>query len=406
MEELYNYFIMSNARYDIIIIGGGAAGLFLASQLSPIKKTLILESNDRVGKKLLSTGNGKCNLTNLDMKTIHYNHPSYVEQFIDNYDAHDVIRAFERMGLLTKVIDERVYPYSECSSNVLDVLRLAVQKNGVDIKTGHFAKIIDYAADGFTVSGVYKDENETNKSFEYSADYVVLATGSTATFGRSSLDLYTAFGHTVRPIQPSLVPIKTDKESIKGLSGVRVKGGIRIGYRYEVGEILFKDFGVSGIAAFNMSNEISRGVAREGANILIDFMPEYSLSEVEGILNKRGNVTVGELLLGMFHSKVAARLIAASKSEESEMAPARVNSIAKVIKSYPIKIEGLGDMSLAQCTSGGLNINEFDESLQSLKQKGLYAIGEVLDIDGDSGGFNLHWAWASAHAVALTLNRI
>ena len=128
-------------RYDVIIIGGGASGMFLASELAG-RKVALLEANDRVGKKLLATGNGKCNLSNLDMNIIHYNHPSFVENYLDRFDVHDTIATFERMGLITKVVDKRVYPYSECATTVLDVLRSAVEKAGTDILTGHIVNSV------------------------------------------------------------------------------------------------------------------------------------------------------------------------------------------------------------------------------------------------------------------------
>lgn len=385
-------------RFDVIIIGGGASGMFLASELAG-RRVALIEANERVGKKLLATGNGKCNLTNLDMNIVHYNRPSFVETYLDRFDAHDTIASFERMGLITKVIDKRVYPYSECASTVLDILRGAVQKCGTEVFTGHIVNSVEYFADTYTVGGVTKVDGQT-KSFSFTADNVVLATGSNATFGRNSNNLFTALGHTAREFTPALVPIKTNKEPIKGLSGVRVKAGVRCGARYEVGEVLFKDFGVSGIAVFNMSSEIARGKLKIGSNLIIDFMPEYSVGEVENLLRKRGNVRVGELLTGTFHSKVVDRILWASGVNPDDLAQPKISAIARTIKTYTLKIEGLGDSSLSQVMSGGLNIREFDHNLMSMKSKNAFAIGEALDVDGDCGGYNLQWAWTSARVVA------
>ena len=395
---------MNTKKFDVIIIGGGASGLFLASQLPPSMNVAVLESNERVGKKLLATGNGKCNLTNLDMNIVHYNKPSFVESFLDRFDAHDTIATFEKMGLITKVIDKRVYPYSECASTVLDVLRKAIERNRTQVFTSHFVNAVENFNDEFIVGGVIKNDAKPNESFSYRADSVVLATGSPATFGRDSLSLYRALGHDARAMTPSLVPIKTDKEPLKGLQGVRVKAGVRIGYRYETGEVLFKDFGVSGIAVFNLSSEIARGRAKIGDMLTIDFMPEYSKAEVEDILTKRNNnYTVGELLLGTFHSKVQERIIWAANCDANDPAQSKIGALANAIKNYKFTIEGLGDVSLAQAISGGLNVREFDDNLMSLKVKNAYAIGEALDVDGDSGGYNLQWAFSSAKAVATAI---
>ncbi len=395
---------MNTKKFDVIIIGGGASGLFLASQLPPSMNVAVLESNERVGKKLLATGNGKCNLTNLDMNIVHYNKPSFVESFLDRFDAHDTIATFEKMGLITKVIDKRVYPYSECASTVLDVLRKVIERNRTQVFTSHFVNAVENFNDEFIVGGVIKNDAKPNESFSYRADSVVLATGSPATFGRDSLSLYRALGHDARAMTPSLVPIKTDKEPLKGLQGVRVKAGVRIGYRYETGEVLFKDFGVSGIAVFNLSSEIARGRAKIGDMLTIDFMPEYSKAEVEDILTKRNNnYTVGELLLGTFHSKVQERIIWAANCDANDPAQSKIGALANAIKNYKFTIEGLGDVSLAQAMSGGLNVREFDDNLMSLKVKNAYAIGEALDVDGDSGGYNLQWAFSSAKAVATAI---
>lgn len=415
---------MKEYFYDVAVIGGGAAGLFAAAEMPANIKTVIIEANERVGKKLLATGNGKCNLTNLDMNIVHYNRPSYIESFLDRFDAHDTVASFEKMGLLTKVIEKRVYPYSECSATVLDILRRAVERNGATVLTSHIVKSVEAFNDEFIIDGVYSEksqENEkeknkdltvlsvaNNKSFRMKVKSVVLATGSPATFGRDSLNLFTALGHTKREFVPSLVPIVTDKEPLKGLQGVRVKAGVRIGYRYEVGEVLFKPFGLSGIAVFNLASEIARGKAKSGAVMSIDFMPESSQAEVETMLRKRGGGSVAELMQGIFHTKVAERILNAADVSAADDARSKIGAIANAVKNYKLKIEGLGDTSLAQVMSGGLNVNEFDDNLMSLKAKNAYAVGEALDIDGDSGGYNLQWAWTSAKiaagAIAKTYN--
>lgn len=394
---------MENYAFDVAVIGGGAAGLFLAANLPPNISSVIIEANDRVGKKLLASGNGKCNMANLDMNIVHYNKPNIVEDYIDRFGAHDTIAAFEKMGLMTKVIDKRVYPYSECASTVLDILRRAVERNNCTQLTSHTVNFVESYNDGFNVNGVVKEKDKPNISFCVKARFVVLATGSPATFGKDSLDLFTALGHTKRAFVPSLTPIKTDKEPLKGLQGVRVKAGVRIGYRYEVGEVLFKEFGISGIAVFNMASEIARGKAKVGDILTVDFMPESSVADVETMLRKRGNVTVGDLLAGTFHSKIVDRIMCAAGVLPEDEAQSKIGAIANAIKHYRFIIEGLGDVSLSQVMSGGLNPREFDQNLESLKVKNAYAVGEALDIDGDSGGYNLQWAWTTAKLAAASI---
>ncbi len=381
--------------FDVIVIGGGAAGLFACAQFhGKGLRVCLLESNERVGKKLIATGNGKCNLTNLDMNFVHYNKPHYVDDFLNDYGALETISSFEKMGLLTKVIDKRVYPYSETSASVLDVLRRKLCDN-ISLLVSHTVEDITKIEDGFCVSGFTTKANRRASSFSIGSKYIVLATGSFATFGRDSLSLYEKFGHSIVPPKPSLVPIKTETEPIKSMSGVRVKAGVRLGYRYEVGEVLFKTFGLSGIAVFNMSSEIARGSASDDT-IKIDFMPESSLADVEKVLQKRGAATVKELMVGTFHSKVVERILWFTNCSLDDSANEKISKIASAIKSYPIKVTGLGDISLAQVVSGGLNTDEFDVGLMSKIVPNLYAAGEALDIDGDCGGYNLQWAWTSA----------
>ncbi len=385
--------------FDVVIIGGGASGLFLASQLPANLSVAIVECNDRVGKKLLATGNGKCNLTNMDMAISHYNNLREMQEHLDRFGPHDTIATFEKMGLLTRVHQGRVYPFSECASNVLDVLRREVERAGTTMFLSHTAKIVEKEFDTFKVTGVTRNEQEQNVNFVLEGRRVVVATGSNATFGRDSLHLLDNLGHTAKPFQPALVSIKTNKDPIKGLSGVRVKAGVKIGYRFEIGEVLFKDFGLSGIAVFNLSNEIARGRAKVGSVIELDFMPDISLGEVEQLLLKRGKTTCGDLLLGVFHSKVVDRILWAARCEKTDSALPRINHIAKIIKKYKIEVQGLGDKSIAQVMSGGFKLNQFDENMMSLNVKDVYVMGEAVDVDGDCGGYNLQWAWTSAKIV-------
>lgn len=395
---MVNYSNMER-NFDVIIVGGGAAGLYAAANLYGKKiKVCLLECNERVGKKLLASGNGKCNLTNLDMNFIHYNKPSFVEDFLFNYGALETITSFEKMGLLTKVVDKRVYPYSETSTNVLDVLRRKLNDN-ISVLTSHTVESIEKKDDIFTVYGYTTENGKKSGTFSLSAAIVLFATGSFATFGRDSLSILEKLGHKIVTPQPSLVPIKTEYEPVKGLSGVRVKAGVRLGYRYEIGEVLFKDFGLSGIAVFNMSSEIARGNA-PGDKIIIDFMPESSYAEVETMLRKRGAATVKELMVGTFHSKIVDRLLWSSGCTPDDNANDKISKIANSIKSYSLKIIGLGDFSLAQVASGGLSVDDFDKTLMSKKVPNLFAAGEALDVDGDSGGYNLQWAWTSAKICA------
>lgn len=370
---------------DVAVIGGGAAALFLAAGLGA--RATVLEGGDRVGRKILATGNGKCNLTGLHCTAEGYNNPSFVAPFLKAYSPQDAARDFNSMGLVTRVTaDGRVYPYSESAASVLDTLMRAASGAGATLLTGKTVTVLRAQDGGFAIGVRTKD----GAAEEYLANAVVLASGSNASNGRDSLSLFASLGHGVRPFVPSLVPIKTDKDDVKGLNGVRVKCAVTLRGTREEGEVLFREYGISGIAVLNLSALYARGQACVGDCITIDFAPDMTFDEVCAILQRGISPEVS--LKGMFHSRVAERIARRANG-------AGVDATASLVKAYPLTLCGTLDASSAQVMSGGLSTAEFDDGLESLKVRGAYAIGEVLDIDGICGGYNLQWAWSSAAAV-------
>lgn len=391
----------------VLIIGGGAAGLSAAIAAARLGVAVtVLEADARVGRKILATGNGRCNLTNLSASPSAFNHPDFVEPILEKYTC-EVIRAFfGDMGLLTRADSEgRVYPVTNFAGSVLDVLRLECAHLGVEVLCGFEAVSISVG------SG--------SSGFEVSSADAVNACGQAAvvtTGGGGSL--LADIGHGLVERTPVLGPIRTDVEPIRGLSGVRVRcaatlltgagedntGGDAVAT--ERGELLFRDYGVSGIMIFDLSRYLETGCV-----ISLDFFPEIALEELQAMIAQRcatlGWRTADTLFAGMLHDRLARAILRAggvtSDAPVEKLPQAR---LAALLKDFRLRVSGIGDANQAQVTRGGASVQEFDpNAMASRRADGLFAAGEVLDIDGRSGGFNLHWAWASGIAAGQAAAR-
>lgn len=387
-------------RKDIIVIGGGAAALSFSVMAGSSRRVTVLERGARVGKKLLATGNGRCNLTGVGICADDYNIPERVGGFLKRFPPEAAVCFFNSLGLETRVIGGRVYPYSECASSVSDALISAAADVGAEFLTRREVREVRRTEDGFVVSAAVLGEKGEEKGREnYLARNVVLATGSYATTGKDSLALFAALGHRVRPFAPSLTPLVTDRASVKGLNGVRVKCVAYLGGVRAEGEILFRDYGLSGIAALDLSALVARGKVRAGEEISLDLAPERTEEELAEHFAKFSYYPASRALKGMFHSRLAERI------EERAGARADARTLARVIKRYTLTLSGTADASAAQVMSGGLDMAQFDDDLCSRQVPGAYAIGEALDVDGICGGANLQWAWMSAFAAAQALKK-
>ena len=385
----------------VIVIGGGAAGIFAALALKEKNKkpieVMILERQERIGKKLLVTGNGKCNLTNAFVAPHHYNHPEFIQQVLPNFDFKKAKEYFYQMGLLIKQ-DEygRCYPYSESAKAFLDLLMKKLEFYKIQIHTGVNVKKLKKEKESFLAI------TETNAT--YVADYVIVATGSPSfvTFPYNSYTMLHEVGHTTTEVFPALCALKV-KEDLKSLNNIRVKCTAKLIQEEKVlgekkGEILFKDTGLSGILSLELSSIYQRQTDKKSIHVKLDLAPEYSSEEMIDFLKRKNDQVnqIEEVLSGVFHKMIANQVLKRCREVSIE-------EIVYVIKNFTFHIEGTLDFKHSQVTVGGIDLSQMNTDFSSKIHYHLYIIGEVLDIDGDSGGFNLHFAWLSGYNAAQSI---
>ncbi len=377
-------------KSSVAVIGGGASGLVAAIFAARGGATVtIFEKNPRVGKKILSTGNGRCNLTNFSTAPEIYN-SDFVKDTLDRFSPEDAVAFFEGIGLLSRVEDEgRVYPASGQASAVLDVLRLEVERLGVMVCPEFDAVEIARKGKGFFV---------ISKTGErYFQDKVIVATGGMAApksgSDGSGYKLLKKLGHTVTEVRPSLVQIKTSKS----IQGVRAFGRVALeNGRSETGEIQFNNYGLSGIPVFALSK-----YAKAGDSVFVDLLPDYEEEKVIEILNKRPVQTLETYMTGILNKNLGQMLLKECgiyplSRMSDELSQEEIRKIASMLKCWRFEITGIMPWDNAQVTAGGISLDEINsKTMESKLVKNLYITGELMDIDAPCGGFNLHWAWAS-----------
>jgi len=364
--------------YDLVIIGAGASGLAAAIAAAQAgERVLLLEKNARVGKKILVTGNGRCNLSNRHVETHEYHNKDFAAPALQSFGAAECEAFFASLGLaLQEDAEGRFYPRSNTAASVLDALRFGVLRAGAEIRCDMPVTQISPAPDGF-----FLNDNILARK-------VILAAGGCAAPAQGSdgsgFGLLRRLGHNVIQPQPALVQIKCESPLLGLLKGLRVRAAAKIerhgkALRRADGEILFTEDGLSGIAAMELSRD-----AQKDCIVVLDLLPDYSQEELNVLLVQWQSAcpeyTASQLLAGLLPKRVAEAVV------RSEQSP----------KRFAFNVMGTRGFAHAQVTGGGADVRQFNPaSLQSRIVPGLYACGEVLDVDGGCGGFNLHWAWAS-----------
>ena len=383
-------------NYKAVIIGGGASGLLCAVELLRGKNALlgqdvlILERNDRVGKKLIATGNGQGNLCNSDFSQDYYHgDKSFIQTFVKNANDINIEQYLCSIGIPLTKEDGKRYPISKQANSVLDILRLFLQKKGCQIITGEKAISVKLNKKGYVI--------KTEKS-NYNGDNVVLAFGGSVgkQYGTdgTSYSLATDLGHSVTKIYPSLVQLKTDLTKIRGLKGLKEKvkllalDGNKV-LKTTIGELLFTEFGVSGNAVFTLSAYLTDA---KNPSLKVEFMPEFSKEEIENLILDRqrlGFVPKEDYLTGLINKRIGQAVI----KTLDEISP---QTVSNALKNFTLKVTGNLGFNYAQVTKGGIRVSEVNpETFESKLSKGLYITGEALDVDGDCGGYNLTFAFVS-----------
>lgn len=389
--------------YDTIIIGAGSSGLMCAARLvcDGMDNVLLLDSNPKAGKKLAITGNGRCNLTNLSLdKDLYFSDDKdRLYKVLSYFGVDETINFFEKeLGLKTVSKDELVYPVTLKSSSVIDVLRFYISK--IDIEYELKVDKVSQDAEGYTVFA-------GEKSFE--GRNVVFATGGmsypkTGSDGNGYRLLSRFFNkEEFTAVTPSLVQLKTSDRDLKSLSGFRFNSRVSLisddeTKATEVGELLFTDYGISGICVMQLSRHLTNGRNKVVIDLLVD---DEAICDS---LRRFSHRSVPDALIGILPSELTKTVLKRLGTSELKD-PSVIRRFIRMLHEFTVNISGTNGFDNSQVTRGGLNLNALDDELQSREHKGLYVCGEVLNVDGPCGGYNLQWAWSSAVVVADSIKR-
>ncbi len=394
----------------IIIVGGGASGLVaaIAAARSGAAVTII-EQKDRVGKKILSTGNGRCNLTNelMELKCFRGDDTTIVSEVLSQFGYEDTLKFFEELGIILKNRQGYIYPISDQATTVLDVLRMEIERLGVQLVLEESVSGIQKNKKGFQV--------KTNKG-SYISDAVILAAGGKAApvlgSDGSGYGLAKSLGHSISPVVPALVQLKGKGNYFKQLSGIRTnaKVSLYVNDKYvdsDTGELQLTNYGISGIPVFQVSRYAAKALyQKQRVQAEIDFMPNMSEKELVSFIQKRmqihGHKNSEDFLVGMFNKKLISVFLKEAKipsnMKATEITSKQWERLVQTILHFVVEIEGTNSFEQAQVCAGGVRTHEVKaNTLESVFAKGLYLTGELLDIDGICGGYNLQWAWATGY---------
>lgn len=402
--------------YDIVIVGGGAGGL--AGGVAALKadralKLKVVERQARVGKKLLATGNGRCNYTNVNLRGENYfgDRPQALAA-LTKFPPESNIEFLGELGIYPRYEGEgRVYPYSNQAAAVVDALRFALVHSGGEITVDSQVEAIRKTREGFLV---------TTTAGEVCCKAVILACGGGAApdLGGCFLGykLAASLGHRVVEPEPVLTPLKTDNSFTKPLKGLKFSGEITLfqSGRYlgaSRGEVLFTEYGLSGIAAMSLSCYLP-GQALGGLTLSLDFFPDLPWQELLLILQQRrenlGYLTLENYFTGLVNKKVGQqllkRILKRQLSQEVQgLTDEELKRLAKGLKGFTLEVTGNNGWKQAQATAGGVPMDEVDpETMASKKCRGLFFAGEILNVYGDCGGYNLQWAWSTGRLAAIS----
>ncbi len=369
----------------------------------------LFERNERVGKKLLVTGNGKCNLGNraLSEQAYYGSSSQWIKDSLERFGTEDTIRFFQGLGLLLKERNGYLYPACEQAAVVLDVLRTELRTLGVCVRTNSRVRRVEKTPDG-------KIALHIGEEIDY-FDSVVLACGSKAAPRTGSdgtgYELAAGLGHKVTPVVPALVQLRCRENFLKAVSGVRTQALIEVVHHgktqvSEMGELQLTDYGISGIPVFQVSRVVNYLLLKEKeVTVRLNLLPDYSSGEYEMLKASRRLLlrdrTVEEFFTGMLHKKLMTLFIKNAGLKPGQMAEtADKEAIEKVFalcRQWTLHVNQSNSYDNAQVCAGGVDTREITRDMESKKAPGVFFAGEIMDVDGKCGGYNLQWAWCSGY---------
>ncbi len=404
---------MTDTLYDIAVIGGGASGMMAAltaADTVPGLRVVVLERMNRVGKKLMSTGNGRCNLTNLNASERDYHGAvDLMRPAMAAYPPEAVMERFKLLGVYPYAEESgKVYPMSEQASSVLDAMRLSMQERGIEEICDFEAKVLTRARQGYRLTSADGRDVLARRLICAAGGLTAPSLGGSA----SGYHLMESAGHTVTPRFPALVQLKTEPAMVRPFKGIKYTGEIEIlvnGHvrRVECGDVLFTEYGLSGPPVLQLSRIAASAFAQKRRPEVSARLHLLPLTQVDvlGILKARQRAfptrPLENFLTGLVNKRVGQMLVKWTcnlplSEPAGTLTESQLSALSEILTGWTLEITGTQGFEQAQVTAGGVNGREVDpNTMESLLANGLYLTGELLDIDGDCGGFNLQWAWAS-----------